>query len=294
MLFAQILKEYMFGEVQKLVVDNFIICIMEDFSKYNGEGTMLRKAQLRMLDILVEIDRICRKHNIPYWIEYGTLLGAVRHGGFIPWDDDLDIAMMKEDYDRFLSIAPQELPDKFVVQNLDTEKYFPLSFTKIVDKHSVSYDNTMPFPHSKRKYKGLWVDIFPLIKGNVRFRRWLDPLYGKCFRRVHHFEPFCLNVFLAYLLYPVMWLLKQLIVLLCGFCNDNMRMDEFDLNFRSSARQKFKSDYLPTKDIRFENIIVSAPNNWDKVLTVTYGDYMQIPPEEKRITHLFNEISFSI
>ena len=67
----------------------------EDFSKYNGEGTMLRKAQLRMLDILVEVDKVCKRHNIPYWVDYGTLLGAVRHGGFIPWDDDLDISMME-------------------------------------------------------------------------------------------------------------------------------------------------------------------------------------------------------
>ena len=59
---------------------------MEDYSKYNGEGTQLRKAQLCMLNILVEIDKICRKHNIPYWLDSGTLLGAVRHGGFIPWD----------------------------------------------------------------------------------------------------------------------------------------------------------------------------------------------------------------
>ena len=86
---------------------------MEDFSKYNGEGTMLRKAQLRMLDILIAVDKICRKHNIPYWLDYGTLLGAVRHGGFIPWDDDLDISMMKEDYDRFLTIASKELPEQF-------------------------------------------------------------------------------------------------------------------------------------------------------------------------------------
>lgn len=266
---------------------------MEDFSKYNGEGTKLRKAQLRMLDILVEVDRVCRKHNIPYWIEYGTLLGAVRHGGFIPWDDDLDIAMMKEDYNRFLAIAPKELPKYYFVQNHKTEEYFPQPFTKIVDKRTKTIDGTMGFSQNKRKYSGLWVDIFPLIKGDICFRRWLNPLYGRCFRRVHHFEPFCLNVVIAYLLYPAVWLLKQLMVFFCRFCDDDLRMDEFAINFRSSARQKHKSDYLPTKDIQFENITVSAPNNWDKVLTDTYGDYMLVPPEEKRETHdltcCFNE-----
>ena len=69
----------------------------EDFSKYNGEGTMLRKAQLRMVDILVAIDKVCRDNGINYWIDYGTLLGAVRHKGFIPWDDDIDICVLTED-----------------------------------------------------------------------------------------------------------------------------------------------------------------------------------------------------
>jgi len=257
----------------------------EDFSKYNGEGTILRKAQLRKLDILVEIDKICRKHNIPYWIEYGTLLGAVRHGGFIPWDDDLDIAMMKEDYDRFLAIAPHELPEQFIVQNLNTEKYFPLPFTKIVDKKTKTTDTSIGSYHNKRKYSGLWVDIFPLVKGSIHFRRWLNPLYGRCFRRVHHFEPFCINVIIAYLLYPTMWLLKQFMTFLCNFCDNDMRIDEFGINFIASKIQKHKCDYLPTKDIQFENITVSAPNNYEKVLTDTFGDYMRIPPAEKRVTH---------
>lgn len=68
----------------------------EDFSVYNGENTILRKAQLRMLEILVQVSSICDKHSIPYWIDYGTLLGAVRHNGFIPWDDDLDISILKK------------------------------------------------------------------------------------------------------------------------------------------------------------------------------------------------------
>lgn len=256
-----------------------------DFSQYNGEGTELRKAQLRMLDILIEVDKICRSHGIPYWIGYGTLLGAVRHGGFIPWDDDLDICMLKEDYDRFLPIASKELPEQYVVQNVKTEKYFPHSFTKIVDKKSKAFDGTMGPVQGKRKYQGLWVDVFPLIKGNVRLRQWLNPLYGRCFRRVHHFESFNLSVVIAYLLYPIVWTMKQLMIFLCRFCDDDLRMDEFAINFRSSGRQKYKSDYLPTKDIQFENITVPAPNKWDKVLSDTYGDYMQIPPEENRETH---------
>ena len=82
----------------------------EDFSKYNGEGTILRKAQLRMLDMLIEVDKICRKYNIQYWLDFGTLLGAVRHQGFIPWDDDLDICVLRKDYKRLRKVLIAELP----------------------------------------------------------------------------------------------------------------------------------------------------------------------------------------
>lgn len=257
----------------------------EDFSKYNGEGTLLRKAQLRMLDILIEVDKICRKHNIPYWIDYGTLLGAVRHSGYIPWDDDLDISMMKEDYDRFLFVASSELPKQFVVQNVNTEKYCPLTFTKIVDTKSKVVDSTMDYSHARRKHQGIWIDIFPIIRGNIHLRRWLDPLYGRCFRRIHHFEPLRLSVVISYLMFPFLWLLRQFMIFLNMFSDKNLRMDEFGLTERLYSMQKHYSDYLPTRDIQFEGITVPAPNNYEKVLTDYYGDYMQIPPEEKRQIH---------
>ena len=97
---------------------------MEDFSKYNGEGTPLRKAQLKILEVLLEFDRVCKKNGLIYWIDFGSLLGAVRHGGFIPWDDDIDLSMPPEDYRRFKEIAPSELGDDFI-QSPDEE--YPLS-----------------------------------------------------------------------------------------------------------------------------------------------------------------------
>ena len=100
----------------------------EEFSKYNGEGTPLRMAQLRMLAILVEVDKICRKHNITYWLDYGTLLGAVRHKGFIPWDDDVDIAMPRPDYETLLS-HPQWLSNSLYIDHYRTNPnaFFPYS-----------------------------------------------------------------------------------------------------------------------------------------------------------------------
>ena len=79
-------------------------------ARFNPEGSPLRLQQLRMKEMLKVLDGICRKHDIPYWIASGTLLGCMRHGGFIPWDDDLDVEMLRSDYKRLLRILPSELP----------------------------------------------------------------------------------------------------------------------------------------------------------------------------------------
>ncbi|MDE5947376.1 MAG: LicD family protein, partial [Prevotella sp.] len=85
-------------------------------ARFNPDGSLLRRQQMRMLDILIEVDRICRKHNIRYWLSSGTLIGAVRHKGFIPWDDDLDIEMLLPDYKRLMKVLPEELPENFALQ----------------------------------------------------------------------------------------------------------------------------------------------------------------------------------
>ena len=86
--------------------------------------SMGKKAWAAELAVLNEVDRICTKHNIQYFAEWGTLLGAIRHGGFIPWDDDMDIAMKRADYEKFLKVAPQELPGGFEIFNLRNHDNF--------------------------------------------------------------------------------------------------------------------------------------------------------------------------
>ena len=89
--------------------------------RFNPDGSILRRQQMRMLELLGAVDKVCKKHNIPYWLSSGTLIGAARHQGFIPWDDDLDIEMLREDYLRLLKVLPQELPDNFVLQTHETD-----------------------------------------------------------------------------------------------------------------------------------------------------------------------------
>lgn len=118
----------------------------------------LRKAQLKMVDILIEFDKLCIKYDIKYWISYGTLLGAVRHKGFIPWDDDCDICMMRADYNRFMKIAIKELPDNLILQNRKIDPNYPENMTKIRMK------NTKYIEHgeseNEKYHQGLFIDIF--------------------------------------------------------------------------------------------------------------------------------------
>ena len=97
--------------------------------RFNPEGSVLRQHQLRMLELLKVIDCICKKHDIPYWLSSGTLIGAARHKGFIPWDDDLDIEMMREDYLRLIKILPEELPDNLALQTHETDPNYIFLFS---------------------------------------------------------------------------------------------------------------------------------------------------------------------
>ncbi|MBQ4159797.1 MAG: LicD family protein [Clostridia bacterium] len=125
-----------------------------EFSEYN-----LEKVQSIILEIFVEFDRICRKHNIPYSIEGGTMLGAYKYKGYVPWDDDIDVVMLRDAYDRFMEIAPSELNEKFFLQNYHTVPEFPLTWAKICTNRAElwehNYEN-LPIHH------GLFIDIFPI------------------------------------------------------------------------------------------------------------------------------------
>lgn len=128
--------------------------------RYNPEGSLLRRQQMRMLELLMEIDRICKKHGIRYWLSSGTLIGAARHGGFIPWDDDLDIEMMRDDYNRLMEVLPEELPATMALQTHQTDPTYFFYYAKVRDRRSIlaegnNYDRMW-------KEQGIYIDIFPL------------------------------------------------------------------------------------------------------------------------------------
>ncbi len=177
--------------------------------RYNPEGSLLRRHQLRMLEILKEIDRICQKHRIDYWLSSGTLLGAVRHGGFIPWDDDLDIEMERKDYLRLLQLLPEELNDAYLLQTHGTDPGFISTYAKIRDKYSAITEHEEDINY---RYKGIFIDIFqmevtsyPLVRFAAALHRRLVYKYNRVPYAGNGFRKFQMQInytLLTQLLYP--------------------------------------------------------------------------------------------
>ena len=259
----------------------------EDFSKYNGEGSTLRKAQLRMLDILVEVDKICRKHNITYWLDFGTLLGAIRHKGFIPWDDDLDISVMRKDYKRLRKALQKELPQNLIFQDETTEKYYAYKFWKVRDKNSKIIDLSW---NDKVKELGLYIDIFPIERGAVKMKTFVDFFYGRAFRRIKYFnENNKKERCIAYFIWPFVSFLVLLVRMFSFIVPQNLLIHSYG-SYNGMFQLK-KTYIFPLTSISFEGKEFSCVANPDRYLKELYGNYMEIPPEDKRRVHA-SEIIF--
>src|SRR5690606_39008251 len=148
---------------------------------------IIRQTQLIQLEILLEINKICIKHNIKYILFGGTLLGSVRHSGFIPWDDDIDLAMDRENYDKFLKVAREEIDDRYTFQHYETDRKTIFPFLKIRKKGTKLIETVtenLDMDH------GIFVDIFPLddyeINNNkIKFKVILIKLINFIYRKSH-------------------------------------------------------------------------------------------------------------
>lgn len=258
------------------------------------------------VEILDEIVRICNKHNLTYFLVGGTLLGAVRHKGFIPWDDDLDIGMLREDYNRFLEIAEKELSEKYVLQYQKSEENYWLVFAKVRRKNTI-YDEVIADHNIKEK--GFWVDIFPLERSEgldmpKEKRRMKKLLFLK---KVTHLRriwnnsnekkkiPLKTQIFIKFT--ELLGIDNVKLLNVYSKVASSMQNGNCIINYGSRygvTRQTMPLDYyFPISQVEFEGKLYSAPHKPKEVLEKIYGkDYMQLPPLEQRVVHVASQIDF--
>ena len=247
----------------------------------------LRSIQLLQLSMLKELDRICRKHNIKYWLEAGTLLGAVRHGGFIPWDDDLDVAMLSDDYHKFLSVAEKELPDSIFLQTKASDPSSFHNYAKLRDTNSLYIEFRTDF--SKSGQKGVYVDIFEfdyypnISKKTIRF---FYKMIGKTKDILGDKRDMTFKTVLQYFVFNIeKFIFKPIWKIIDK--KKSKKYASYTIEDNGYFIKQLTDDIFPLKMIKFEDQEFPAPNNCDSYLKVLYGNYMEMPPVEKRLQHAY-------
>jgi lipopolysaccharide cholinephosphotransferase len=244
--------------------------------RLEGE-TELEKGQLVMLRLLKIFAEVCRELGLTYWLDSGTLLGAVRHDGFIPWDDDVDVAMPRDHYEEFLRLAPELLPYDVY---LDTS----LEFAKLRDRFSTRIPLKDTGPRDS-----VYIDIFPfrrrpaMRKALARIRMLIPPYDvpslvkdGPVAYRIYRFAIRVAAIFMR--VTGLMWVVRFLSLF------GNRHYWAYDLT--KTWHHHFNDEWIfPLRRIRFEDGLFFAPGEAKALLAYQYGDFMTPPPEHKRNHH---------
>lgn len=261
-----------------------------------------RKMQLMQLDMLKELDRVCRKHNIKYTIFGGTLLGAIRHKGYIPWDDDADIAMLREDYEKFKKVSGELNSKICYLQDHDTDSEYRWGYSKL-RRTNTSYIRVGQ-EHLKCK-TGFFIDIFPmddiprLLIGQI-----INDFHCFCLRKILYAEVGKNDLNNSLFMRKVYSILSKISVekVYDNFnkitrksknCSNNrVRCELFPatgkLYKKNPIRKRYgmpKSWFLDVIEYEFEDTKLFGTKDYDECLEYIYGDYMKLPPEDKRDPH---------
>lgn len=256
----------------------------------------LKKLQELQLENLLNLYEFCKKNDINFYLGEGTLLGAIRHHGFIPWDDDIDILMTKEDYDRFLELAPYNLDKNYKVQHSTLLKDYWSPFIK------VRYIGNTPFKQQHISHltdeNGPCIDIFPLYyvkdKTNLTvkyrslkiriLRRTLSIKLG--LNRKRNIRNIILKIFGSFVNTNT---IHKLLIKTFNLNNKGDYLANFGSYYKITNQVFPKDFYGEGRLVKFENFDLPVPVKAEEILSSIYGDYMQLPPEDKRvIKHHYN------
>lgn len=262
----------------------------------------LRKLHQLELDMMLEIDKICKENNLIYYLMGGTLIGAVRHKGFIPWDDDIDLGMPRPDYEKFLKIAPQAFSQEYGILTPYNSKKYKFTFTKVINKKM-----RLLYKNSRNENKwNIWIDIFPLDSMPENRVHFLLRKYYLLYRRgmvmLSAFDDVVSQEKKKRPLYERLLMFAGKHIDFSRILNTNKEIIKFDKALKkydfkkgpymvnAMGLYKFKTVFeravygKPTF-LEFEGHMLRVPEQYDYFLKRLYGDYMKLPPENKRDHH---------
>lgn len=241
--------------------------------------------QQALLTLLGEFDRVCKALDIPYVLFAGTMLGAVRHQGLIPWDDDLDIMMLRADYDRFLAEAEQVLDRETFYLQKEFSRHWPMFFSKLRLNGTACLEKY--HPRDLQTHQGIYIDLFPCDNGaRSSFGRKVQFLASKVviakslYRRGYETDSKVKILFMALCrllpLKPFLWLTKR-------GSGDSAMVHSFLGGASDFAKNVYPREFFAQRmDMPFEKGQYPVSAYYDALLRQLYGEYMVLPPEEQR------------
>ncbi len=254
------------------------------------DDKVLRQLQLTMLETLKVFDAFCRKHNLKYSLYAGSLLGAVRHEGFIPWDDDLDVCMERSEYDRFIAMWKKNPPKGYILQNKENTPAYWQSFSKIRKDHTTFLQEER---EAGKYHTGIFLDVFPLdripnskmeravykwncMRYQLLTREFVPPKAGTATRLGSAMILACTPAVCRELV-------RRNILKKITHYKDQRNLEIAAIETMASLRKPFAPDMLDAYvDLPFEDGEFMCFAGWDDHLRRKFGDYMQLPPEEER------------
>lgn len=257
----------------------------------------IRPLQLRILNNLMALDKVCREHGLRYFIVAGTMLGAVRHKGFIPWDDDLDVAMPRKDYDQLMAHAGQWMLPPYEVVAYETDDSYPLPFAKIQDAGTTLIERM-----HLRYLGGVYIDVFPLdgMTANplkqrlhlIRYFYYKKVIYFLCRDPYRHGHgPSSWMPLLCRRFYTLAGVQRIMQRLQKEYDYDTSKLI-IDHDFGKRGIMP-RSRYGKPTPIEFEGKTVMGVEQPHEYLTHLYGDYMTIPPGPKQKQHNFHMLDLN-
>ena len=270
-----------------------VVCKRDEGVRYQ-EVTDVSEIQQMELGIMEYIHEVCQKIGVKYFLAYGSLIGAVRHQGFIPWDDDMDICMLREDYEKLQDYLIAHPDERYEVMSYKNNLNYVYPFMKVQDNHTYLLEEDVRIDSNM----GIYVDIFPVdgYEDDADFKNKMTKLIKKRQLSCYTFKGITNTKSL------LNSLIRYISVVIFYFTNTNKYVEQIDELAKSRAVADYEQvDYLIYKDMNkpvwkrewLEQVIVGTfegkefmiPKHYHEILTSDYGDYMQLPPLEQRVSH---------